>query len=35
VSAEIEANASEEAHKALEHFTLNEVLLAFQDIARF
>jgi hypothetical protein len=33
VSAETEADASEGPHKALEHFTLNEVLLAFHDIA--
>lgn len=33
VSAETEIVASEEPHKALEHFPLNEVLLAFHDIA--
>lgn len=33
VSAETEANALDEPHKALESFTLNEVLLAFHDIA--
>jgi hypothetical protein len=33
VSAETEADASEEPHKALERFPLNEVLLAFHDTA--
>jgi len=33
VSAETEANALDEPHKALESFTLNEVLLAFHGIA--
>ena len=33
VSAETEANALDEPHKALGSFTLNEVLLAFHDIA--
>jgi hypothetical protein len=32
VSAETEADALEESHKALGHFTLYEVLLAFRDI---
>jgi hypothetical protein len=32
VSAQTEADASGEPHKALERFTLNEVLLAFHDI---
>jgi len=32
VSAQTEADASEEPHKVLVRFTLNEVLLAFHDI---